>query len=134
QFWSLDLLHGLHIERRSLMDSEGHFKVLTAVFASDGFRMMTRFQTMEAGEPNINRLSATDNHHWLASDRSGTFRFYGRDGSVIQFEGEDDLTDLKPSSVSPPGSRFIEKVWRFRQQARTAWDSVQEYVFSYLCA
>ncbi len=127
QFWSLDLVKELHIERRSIVGRDGAWNFLTAVFASDGFRMMTRFQSLQ-GEDG----PAGDRFHWLAAEPSGTFRFYGRDGSVIQFEGEDQLTDVKPQNVWAPGSRAIDPNFRGHHQAGTAWDSVQEYVTSYL--
>jgi hypothetical protein len=127
QFWSLDLVKELHIERRSIVGRDGAWNFLTAVFASDGFRMMTRFQSLQ-DEDGL----AGDRFHWLAAEPSGTFRFYGRDGSVIEFEGEDHLTDVKPQQVWAPGSRAIDSDFRGHHQAGTAWDSVQEYVTSYL--
>lgn len=129
QFWSLDLVKELHIERRSIIGKNGQWNFLTAVFTSDGFRMMTRFQELQDDHGPV-----TDRFHWLAAEPSGTFRFYGRDGSVIEFEGEDHLTALKPQQVWAPGSRFIDPVFRGHHQAGTAWDSVQEYVTSYLSA
>ncbi len=128
QFWSLDLVKQLHIERRSIVGRDGAWNFLTAVFTSDGFRMMTRFQSLHDDGP------AGDRFHWLAAEPSGTFRFYGRDGSVIEFEGEDHLTQMKPQHVWAPGSRAIDANFRGHHQAGTAWDSVQEYVTSYLSA
>ncbi|HEY9733381.1 MAG TPA: hypothetical protein V6C89_15790 [Drouetiella sp.] len=128
QFWSIDLVKQLHIERRSIVGRDGNWNFLTAVFTSDGFRMMTRFQSLHDDGP------AGDRFHWLASEPSGTFRFYGRDGSVIEFEGEDHLTQMKPHHVWAPGSRAIDSNFRGHHQAGTAWDSVQEYVTSYLSA
>lgn len=136
QFWSLDLVKGLHIERRSIVGSDGSWNFLTAVFAADGFRMVTRFQSLKGDtSSNVSHAGpAGDRFHWLAAEPSGTFRFYGRDGSVIQFQGEDDLSDLNPEQVWAPGSRAVEAIFRGRHQAGTAWDSVQEYVTSYLWA
>lgn len=128
QFWSLDLVKQLHIERRSIVGRDGNWNFLTAVFTSDGFRMMTRFQRLNDDGP------AGDRFHWLAAEPTGTFRFYGRDGSVIEFEGEDHLTQMKPQHVWAPGSRAIDPNFRGHHQAGTAWDSVQEYVTSYLSA
>lgn len=128
QFWSLDLVKQLHIERRSIVGRDGNWNFLTAVFTSDGFRMMTRFQRLNDDGP------AGDRFHWLAAEPTGTFRFYGRDGSVIEFEGEDHLTRMKPQHVWAPGSRAIDPNFRGHHQAGTAWDSVQEYVTSYLSA
>jgi hypothetical protein len=125
QFWSLDLIRGLHIERRRLCDRQGEWNSLTAVFAFDGFRMMTRFQRLGEPESDI---------HASFVEPSGRFRFYGRDGSVVQFDNEDDLVELKPSQVWPPASRHVEPLWRGHLQGGTAWQSVQEYVTNYLLA
>jgi hypothetical protein len=126
QFWSLDLIRGVHIERRSVSDREGGNHLLTALFAADGFRMVTRFQ---------HRSLENDNGQaWLASESTGTFRFYGRDGSMVQFDSEDDLLELNPASVWDPGSRSVERSWRGVHQAGTAWASVQEYITNYLLA
>ncbi|CAN5373347.1 hypothetical protein BH10CYA1_BH10CYA1_20330 [soil metagenome] len=129
QFWSLDLVKELHIERRSIVGRDGSWNFLTALFTSDGFRMMTRFQSLQC-EDGV----AGDRFQWLAAEPSGTFRFYGRDGSVIEFEGEDHLTLRKPQKVWAPGSRAIDPIFRGHHQAGTAWDSVQEYITSYLSA
>jgi len=129
QFWSLDLVRGVHIERRRVSIPDGDAHVLTAIFTSDGFRMVTRFQIAQ------DRRTETEAcKQWLAEEPSGTFRFYGRDGSVVQFDSEDDLVELRPSNVWQPGSRFVEQSWKGYHQAGTAWESVQEYVTNYLLA
>src|SRR5262249_39259196 len=46
QFWSIDIARGLHVERRQIVDDDGRWQALTAVFGFDGFRMVTRFQGM----------------------------------------------------------------------------------------
>jgi hypothetical protein len=132
QFWSLDLVRGVHIERRRLTVADGAAHVLTAIFASDGFRMVTRFQNAQEGRHD-NDMGNTSKR-FLAEEPSGTFRFYGRDGSVVQFDSEDDLVELRPSNVWQPGSRFVETSWKGYHQAGTAWESVQEYVTNYLLA
>jgi hypothetical protein len=129
QFWSLDLVRGVHIERRRVTVADGAAHVLTAIFASDGFRMVTRFQNVQE-----RRHDGDPGKQWLAEEPSGTFRFYGRDGSVVQFDSEDDLVELRPSNVWQPGSRFVETSWKGYHQAGTAWESVQEYVTNYLLA
>jgi hypothetical protein len=129
QFWTLDLVRGVHIERRCVNDKDGRAHVLTALFAFDGFRMVTRFQPVAEDSP-----SGDASHKWLAQEPSGTFRFYGRDGSVVQFDSEDDLVALNPSRVWQPGSRLVASDWRGYHQAGTAWESVQEYVANYLLA
>jgi YD repeat-containing protein len=129
QFWSLDLVRGVHIERRRVNDREGNTHVLTALFAFDGFRMVTRFQPVTEG-----KSESEHGKKWLAEEPTGAFRFYGRDGSMIQFDSEDDLVELKPSRVWQPGSRAVNPNWRGHHQAGTAWESVQEYVTNYLLA
>jgi hypothetical protein len=128
QFWSIDLVRQLHMERRTILDQAGIWNLLTAVFSSDGFRMVTRFQSLSNDHLISGKFS------WIAAEPVGLFRFYGRDGSIIQFEGEDELIELNPKSVWPPGSKHVDPYWRMHHQAGTAWDSVQEYIVSYLSA
>jgi hypothetical protein len=130
QFFSIDLVRGLHIERRRLIDSTGIWYTLTAVFSSDGFRMMTRFQI----SPDREKRKSANDAYWASMASDGKLRFYGRDGSVIQFESEEELKQLTPSTVWPPGSRHIEPRWRGYYQAGAAWESVQEYISNYLAA
>ncbi|HEY9783758.1 MAG TPA: hypothetical protein V6D17_00050 [Candidatus Obscuribacterales bacterium] len=117
QFWSIDLARGLHVERRQLVDDDGNWHALTAVFGFDGFRMATRFQDMS--EPSDMERST------VTSER---IRLYGRDGSAIEFESEDDIEALRPSHVWPPGSRPVDKLYRGKWQAGTAWQAVKEYM------
>ena len=126
QFWSIDLVRQLHMERRTIVGADGVWNLLTAVFCADGFRMVTRFQSLDADHLAAGRFS------WLSSEPAGLFRFYGRDGSIVQFESEDDLIDLKPARVWAPGSKHVDSSWRMHHQAGTAWESVQEYIVSYL--
>ncbi len=128
QFWSLDLVRGVHIERRTVNDSNGAANILTALFAADGFRMVTRFQSA----PETSRIS--ENKQWLSDAACGMFRFYGRDGSMVQFASEEDLLELKPARVWQPGSRAVNSSWKGFHQAGTAWESVQEYITNYLLA
>ncbi len=134
QFWSIDLVRDKHIERRRLADAHGGWNIITAVFAADGFRMTTLFQPV-VDLPSKEKVNSVEdaNRLWsAASVASPRFRFYGRDGSVIQFESEDELTNLTPSHVWSPGTRRVQPIWKNRHQAGTAWESVQEYVSSYL--
>lgn len=124
QFWSLDLVRGIHIERRILEDLDGHWSSLTALLTFDGFRMATRFQELK---DSYRRYG-----DWLSQSNSSTFRFYGRDGSMIQFNSDEELQSLRPSSMKPPGSKYIDEELKGRRKARTAWDSVHEYVSQYL--
>jgi len=134
QFWSIDLVRGKHIERRRLADASGVWNIVTAVFAADGFRMTTLFQPV-ADLPSKDQINSVEdaNRVWSnAAVARSSFRFYGRDGSIIQFESEDELRNLSPSHVWAPGTRRVEPIWKNRHQAGTAWESVQEYVSSYL--
>ncbi len=134
QFWNIDLIRGLHIERRRLADAKGGWHVLTAIFASDGFRMMTMYQPV-AELPILTPIysQADADSFWSHAPIAATcLRFYGRDGSVIQFESEEELTNLCPSWVSAPGIRHVEPNLKGKHQAGTAWLAVQEYVSSYL--
>lgn len=116
QFWSVDFLNGMHTERRQFLDSSGMWNVLTAMFAHDGFRMLTRFQVV--GDKRFEDA-------WSHCD--GELRFYGRDGSVIHFGSDDDVKRMRPRQVWAPGSKHIDASWRSRRQACTAWQAVQEY-------
>lgn len=125
QFWSIDLARGLHVERRQMVDEDGQWKAITAVFAYDGFRMVTRFQSMDGREfdeesgcfkPTIGAVVKEE------------IRLYGRDGSCVQFDSEDAIEELRPSRVWPPASRAVDKKYRNRWQAGTAWQAVREYL------
>ncbi len=125
QFWSIDLARGLHVERRQMVDEDGQWTAITAVFAYDGFRMVTRFQTMEARE--------FDEEEGCYLPTSGSIckeeiRLYGRDGSCVQFDSEDAIDELRPARVWPPASRAVDKKYRNRWQAGTAWQAVREYL------
>lgn len=126
QFWCVDLVRGIHLERRILQDLDGQWNSLTALLTSDGFRMVTRFQKLADTTESYRRYG-----DWLSSETS-KFRFYGRDGSVIQFDSDEDLQSLRPSKIWPPGSRPIDEEWQGIRQAGTAWDSVHQYVSQYL--
>lgn len=117
QFWSIDLARGFHVERRQMVDEDGQWKALTAVFAYDGFRMVTRFQSMTPD-------GASGAHKVVKEE----IRLYGRDGSCAQFDSEESIEELRPCRVWPPASRAVEKQYRNRWQAGTAWQAVREYL------
>lgn len=125
QFWSIDLARGLHVERRQMVDEDGQWTAITAVFAYDGFRMVTRFQCMEARE-----FDEEEGCYLPCSGAVGKeeIRLYGRDGSCVQFDSEDAIDELRPSRVWPPASRAVDKKYRNRWQAGTAWQAVREYL------
>lgn len=124
QFWSFDLVRSVHIERRLLPDEFGRFVSMTALFSADGFRMATRFSPVNQEREKEKRRSF--------GEGAGSYRFYGRDGSVIEFSSDRDLEQLKPSGVKGPGSREVEEKHWGRRQAGTAWESLREYVSNYL--
>lgn len=123
QFWSLDLVRSVHIERRLLPDEFGRWISMTALFSVDGFRMATRFTPL-GKEKSLPRIQGG----------SGSYRFYGRDGSVIGFDSDLDLEHLRPNGVLPPGTRAVGNKHWGRRQAGTAWESLREYVGNYLAA
>lgn len=130
QFWSLDVQRGIHIERRILEDGNGNWNCLTALLTCDGFRMVTRFQKLQENK----RESYRKYGDWLGSTECSKFRFYGRDGSMIEFENDEDLEALRPSRIWSAGTRSVEREWVGRRQAGTAWDAVHRYVSQYLSA
>lgn len=125
QFWSIDLARGLHVERRQMVDEDGQWKAITAVFAYDGFRMVTRFQSMDAREFDEEEGCYRPTCDSIIREE---IRLYGRDGSCVQFDSEDAIEELRPSRVWPPGSRAVDKKYRNRWQAGTAWQAVREYL------
>lgn len=124
QFWSFDLVRSVHIERRLLPDEYGRFMSMTALFSADGFRMATRFSPVSQDKEKEKRTPF--------GQGAGSYRFYGRDGSVIEFSSDRDLEQLKPSGVKGPGAREVEEKHWGRRQAGTAWESLREYVSNYL--
>lgn len=138
QFWSLDLIRSVHTERRLLPDANGNWVSMTALFCSDGFRMTTRFRRVHGSESqNFDPTPrAEPDHHFdfSACEDSGSYRFYGRDGSIIDFDSDSELQQLKPSTVLPPGSKPVPQGHSGKRQAGTAWESLREYVFNYLAA
>ncbi|MBP6746835.1 hypothetical protein KA344_16470 [bacterium] len=158
QFWSIDLIRSVHTERRLLPDANGDWISMTALFCSDGFRMTTRFRKVQALESEALNHCARANQgssqsanaraastsaatakasNYVESDfsraeDSGTYRFYGRDGSIIDFNSDSELEQLKPKNVLPPGSKPVPAAHRGKRQAGTAWEALREYVFNYL--
>lgn len=128
QFFSLDLVSGIHCERRRMPAGSGSAKYITALFAYDGFRMATMFarQTPVPAEESLwDDDGAT---YGEARETQLAFRFYGRDGSLIEFESENDLRELNPCRVMPPGSKPVHSSWLKNRQASTAWQAVLEYL------
>ncbi len=158
QFWSIDLIRSVHTERRLLPDANGDWIAMTALFCSDGFRMTTRFRKVQGlesealnhgggsrqGRDTYASSAATsaataEASNFVESDfsraeDSGTYRFYGRDGSIIDFSSDSELEQLKPKNVLPPGSKPVPAAHRGKRQAGTAWEALREYVFNYLAA
>lgn len=118
QMVSLDLVRGLHIERRRLADLSGHLSTVTGVFAHDGFRMATHFHDVVVTCVPVGK----------SYEKVSPLRFYGRDGSMVEFACEDDLLAVTPVQVKPPGSLPVDNWWRGKGQGGTAWEAVQEYI------
>ena len=117
QYFCLDLVGGIHSERRRLFNADGNVEYITSAFAHDGFRMAT--------------LYASANHAKALAEsvfRSATYRFYGRDGTAVEFVSDDHLRESRPSRTSPPGSFPVNAKWIHARQAHTAWESVKEYL------
>lgn len=130
QFWSVDAVRGIHRERRLLQNENGRLYGLTALFTADGFRMMTRFHPEASlSTPVAVALSACTEPllHF-----GGIFRFYGRDGSMIQFDSEAALKKENPTHVWPAKSVNVEAAFKGKGQARSAWDAVRDYRTIYL--
>lgn len=115
QFFSVDLVTGIHTERRKVMDETGYYRFVTSLFAHDGFRMATMFTAQR---------QSTE----YSAARASRFRFYGRDGTLIEFASDDDLQQLRPEKVSQPATRKLSRTFLNRRQATTAWDAVHEYL------
>jgi hypothetical protein len=115
QYFCLDLVGGIHSERRRLINSDGKVEYITSAFAHDGFRMATLYASA-SGSPSRKPLRAT------------TYRFYGRDGTAVEFASEDHLREYCPSRSLPPGSFPVNSTWIHARQAHTAWESVKEYL------
>jgi hypothetical protein len=91
----------------------------------------------QSAPPIVNGTMATlapGRIDFLSEEDSGNYRFYGRDGSIIDFASDDELKQLKPSCVLPAGARAVPSGHRGKRQAGTAWEALREYVFNYLAA
>lgn len=139
QYWSLDLVRSVHIEKRLLADEFGQWYAMTAIFCSDGFRMATRFSPVsrEIGADDLkseirDELKVEAGEARRGKLGHGHYRFYGRDGSVVEFGSDRDLEQMKPSGVMPPGTKEVtDKHWG-RKQAGTAWAALREYMGNYM--
>lgn len=100
--------------------------------------MTTRFRRVHASESqNFDPTPRPESSHhfdFSSTEDSGSYRFYGRDGSIIDFDSDSELQQLKPSTVLPPGSKPVPQAHSGKRQAGTAWESLREYVFNYLAA
>jgi hypothetical protein len=113
QYFCLDLVAGIHCERRRLVKPDGNIDYISAAFTHDGFRMATVYaKTRNPG----------------SAQRQISYRFYGRDGSVVHFRSEEEFKDLNPSRSMPPGSFSVHASWLRARQAQSAWESVKEYL------
>lgn len=116
QFFSLDLVSGIHTERRKISDETGVSRFVTSLFTHDGFRMATMFGGLKGSTA------------YGGGKRTPKFRFYGRDGTLIEFNNDEDLHLLHPSNVMKAGTRKVSRSWPHERQANTAWDAVRDYL------
>ncbi len=132
QFWSIDLVLGTYTERRLIRDRANRTHCLTAIFAYDGFRMMTRFQTLPAEGTEGVQSSSTEagerDSQWRPINAKAVLRFYGRDGSMIEFDSDENLEALKPKRIAVLKGRNIGRHGQAKGQARTAWDAIERYL------
>lgn len=121
QYFCLDLVGGIHVERRRLFHSDGRIDYVTAVFAHDGFRMAT----MYAVTPRHGKTKARSARHRM---RCTAYRFYGRDGTLLEFGAERELRERRPARALPPGTRPVDQRALRHPQAKNAWESLKEYL------
>jgi hypothetical protein len=119
QFWTIDLVLNTFTERRFIVDRQEREHCLTAIFSDDGFRMMTRFQVL----PSISKADLENSLSWQGSPSQVSLRFYGRDGSMVEFDSDESLQFLRPSLVLPG----MQKAAPGPRNNRTAWDAVERY-------
>jgi hypothetical protein len=120
QFWSVDLVLSTFTERRFMVDRDKRAHCLTAIFSDDGFRMMTRFQAL----PSEGTGEADNPLIYQGNPAQVTLRFYGRDGSMIEFDSDENLESVKPSLVQPAAKQRLHG----KRNNRTAWDAVERYL------
>ena len=110
RFFGIDLIHALYTEGLDIEGKSGTPFSLKAIFALDGFRMSTCFQSaQDRVEPGRGPL---------------LMRFYGRDGSLLAFESSEKLQSLEPSQAAPEGTRAVNSNFAHHVGEKTAWDSV----------
>jgi len=120
QFWTIDLVLNSFTERRFFVDRQERAHCLTAIFSDDGFRMMTRFQEL----PSISKVDLESSLSWQGSPSQVSLRFYGRDGSMVEFDSDESLESLRPKLVLPG----VLKAAPGPRNNRTAWDAVERYL------
>lgn len=116
QTLSIDLLRAVYTERKLVESESGSRFALTAMFALDGFRTVTCFQPL-LNNGNGGRAEES-------SQEQVFMRFYGRDGSMLSFDSEENLKSFSPSQIEPPGSKLVKSVFVEESPAHTAWDAV----------
>jgi hypothetical protein len=110
--YSINLIQELYTERQELEWRDGEFYRLKAIFALDGFRMSTCF---ESGIEHYDDLK----------QRQLLLRFYGRDGSFLAFDSEANLRALEPLQSADRGTRAVQPNFIACLDGTTAWDSVK---------
>lgn len=114
QFFAVDLIHGFHVERRMAAMHFCRDKYITAFFSRDGFRMATKVACQGTDHGGTGQLCG--------------FRFYGRDGTMLEFSSGEHVKSRRPSQILPPGSFPVHKSWRRQRQGNSAWHSLHQYL------
>jgi hypothetical protein len=119
EFSCVDLMRGMYTERRYIRRRSGVLVSLTAVFAFDGFRMVTAFQSIPDESDQSNKSS-----QYSQAVPENCWRFYGRDGSMIEFDSYEKFKLRQPSYTRSAETKAITSTFQGRAQGHTAWDSV----------
>lgn len=114
QFFAVDLIHGFHVERRMAAMHFCRDKYITAFFSRDGFRMATKVACLGTDHGGMGQFCG--------------FRFYGRDGTMLEFPSGEHVKGRRPSQIWPPGSFPVHKSWRRQRQGNSAWHSLHQYL------
>ncbi|PWU03520.1 MAG: hypothetical protein C5B53_00385 [Candidatus Melainabacteria bacterium] len=110
--YRIDLIHELYTEKQEVEGRDGQLYCLKAIFALDGFRMSTCFESRPENRYDLEQAQLL-------------FRFYGRDGSFLEFDSEERLRTLEPLQSADQGTRTVKPNFIACLDGTTAWDSVK---------
>lgn len=122
QFLRVDLISETYTERRVVRSEPGNICRLTAMFALDGFRMHTHFQVLKIYRQASDEISEET---WNAPETHQSLRFYGRDGSVLEF---DSIDKVRLQQNFHAMSFMAQPSLPDGLPGLTAWDSANSYV------